>query len=321
VPAPGWTGEYEWTGYVPWERLPQTYNPPAGYIVSANNRVAGDQYPYLISNSYAAPYRAARIVEMIEPHSKFKHSPDDMAAMQADVLAIHARELMPLLLRTQPADARARQALDLLRAWDFRASGDSAAAAIFEAWYIRIAQRLFADELVDQVGNDLWPDYSSNLYFVAMAMESALQQNQRWCDDVRTPAVETCADMLALALVDGLADMSAAQASADIATWRWDRVHHAQFSHQPLASTPAGPLFNRSIPNGGDRFTVNVASSFRNWADYNQLHAAQYRQIVDFGDLSNSRWIVAPGQSGDPNKPHYDDLLARWQRVEYLPMH
>ena len=106
-----------------------------------------------------------------------------MAGKQADVLAMHARELMPLLLRTQPADARARQALELLRAWGFRASGDSAAAAIFEAWYIRIAQRLFADELLDQAGNDLWHDYSSNC-FCGDGDESALQQNQRWCDDV-----------------------------------------------------------------------------------------------------------------------------------------
>ena len=137
---------------------------------------------------------------------------------------------------------------------------------------------------------------------------------------MKTPTVETCADTLAAALADGLADMATAQGTDDIATWRWDKVHRAQFPHQPLGGTPAGPIFNRSIPNGGDRFTVNVASSFRSWDDYDQLHAAQYRQIVDFADLRNSRWIVAPGQGGDPNKPHYDDLLERWQRVEYLPM-
>jgi penicillin amidase len=243
-----------------------------------------------------------------------------MAAMQADVLAIHARKLLPILLRTTPADARGQQALDLLRNWDARATSESAPTAIFEAWYIRIAQRLFADELVDSAGNDLWPNYSRNLYFTAMATELALTKHNEWCDDVRTPASETCADTLAAALSDGLADMSAAQGDDDIATWRWDTVHRAQFPHQPLGSTPAGPIFNRSIPNGGDRFTVNVASSFRNWNDYDQLHAAQYRQIVDFADLRNSRWIVAPGQGGDPNKPHYDDLLERWQRVEYLPM-
>jgi penicillin G amidase len=318
LPTPGWTGEYEWNGYVPWERLPRRYNPPEGYIVTANNKVAGAEYPYMIGNSFSAPYRAARVVEMIE--SRPRHSPNNMAAMQADVLAVHARALMPTLLRTQPADARGQQALDLLRRWDFRATGDSAAAAIFEAWYIRIAQRLFADELAGSNGVDLWPDYGRVINMVGMATEAALAENQPWCDDVKSPTVETCADTLAAALSDGLADMSAAQGTDDIATWRWDTVHRAQFPHQPLGSTPAGPIFNRSIPNGGDRFTVNVASSYRNWNDYDQLHAAQYRQIIDFADLRNSRWIVAPGQGGDPNKPHYDDLLERWQRVEYLPM-
>jgi penicillin amidase len=252
--------------------------------------------------------------------AKERHSPNDVAAMQADVLAAHGRNLLPILLRTQPADARSRQAFELLRTWDLRATGDRAAAAIFEAWYIRIAQRLFADELAGSNGVDLWPDYGRVINMVGMATETALVEQQSWCDDVKTPAAETCADTLAAALADGLADMAKAQGTDDLAAWRWDKVHRAQFAHQPLGGTPAGPIFNRSIPNGGDRFTVNVASSFRRWEDYDQLHAAQYRQIVDFGHLRNSRWIVAPGQDGDPNKPHYDDLLERWQRVEYLPM-
>lgn len=321
VPVPGWTGEYEWTGYVPWERLPQTYNPPEGYIVTSNNKVIGDDYPYMISNSYAAPYRAARVIEMLGSQGKLRFSADDMAAMQADVLALHARKLMPLLLRTTPADERSRQALSLLRRWDFRATGDSSAAAVFEAWYIRIAQRLFADELTNEQSDKLWTDYSSNLYFVGMATEAALQEHHEWCDDVQTDVVETCGDTLAVALSDGLADMAAAQGSEDITTWRWNNVHRAQFLHQPLGTNPqAGPLFNRRIPNGGNRFTVNVASSFHAWEDYDQFHAAQYRHIVDFGNLDSSRWIVAPGQSGHPASPHYDDLLQRWQQVEYLPM-
>ncbi|MBC8163788.1 MAG: penicillin acylase family protein [Roseiflexaceae bacterium] len=319
TPVPGWTGENEWTGYLPWEQLPRSYNPPEGYIVSANNQVTGDALADVIGNSYAAPYRAVRIVEMIE--AKGKHSPNDMATMQADVLAVHARNLLPLLLRTKPADARGQAALDLLRSWDMRANGDSAATAVFEAWYIRIAQRLFADELIDATGKDLWPAYGRTLNFVGMATETALLENQPWCDDVRTPAAESCAATLAAALSDGLADMAKAQGSEDIAAWRWDRVHRVQFLHQPLGGSPqAGPIFNRSIANGGDKFTVNVASSFRNWEDYDQFHAAQYRQIVDFKHLWKSRWMIAPGQSGVPTSPHYDDLLERWQRVEYLPM-
>jgi penicillin amidase len=321
LPVPGWTGEHEWQGYVPWEQLPQRYNPPEGYIVTANNKVTGDDYPYPISNSYAAPYRATRIIEMLNTGTKRKYSPADMAAMQGDVLAVHARKIMPILLQTQPADERSRQALALLRQWDFRTTGDSAATAVFEAWYISIGKRLFADELIAKGGDALWESYSRNNYFVSMALEVALSENSAWCDDVNTPAVETCADLLSAALTDGLADMTTAQGTGDIAAWRWDKAHVAQFPHQPLGANPqVGPLFNRSIPNGGDKHTVNVATSFRAWADYNQLHAAQYRQIVDFSDLDASRWIVAPGQGGDPNKPHYDDLLKKWQQVEYLPM-
>jgi penicillin G amidase len=138
---------------------------------------------------------------------------------------------------------------------------------------------------------------------------------------VTTTLRESCADTQALALADGLRDMAAAQGTDDLRAWRWDRVHRAQFPHQALeTSVEHGPGFNRSIPNDGDRFTVNVASSFRRWEDYDQFHAAQYRQIIDLRHLRTSRWIVAPGQSGDPDGPHYDDLLERWREVKYLPM-
>jgi penicillin amidase len=313
LPLQGWTGEDEWVGYVPWEQLPQRFNPPEGYIVAANNLVA-DGLPYSIGNSFAAPYRAARIVELVE--AKERHSAESVAAMQGDVLADHAHRLMPLLLRTNPTDERGRQALELLRGWDLRASGDSVAASVFESWYMHLAPNLFADEL-----GPLWPSYSRQLYAVGMAMEVALLEDQAWCDDATTKATESCADTLAAALADGLADMAVAQNTNDMAAWRWDNVHTAYFPHQPFGSDGMlGAPFNRSIPNGGDRFTVNVGSSFRDWEDYAQFHAGQYRQIITFGDARGDRWIIAPGQDGDPNKPNYDNLLERWRDVEYLPM-
>lgn len=314
LPVPGWAGEYEWTGYVPFDELPQTYNPPQGYIVTANNKVAGDDYPHLIGTNFAVPYRAIRIIEMIE--SKHRHSPKDMAKIQSDVLALHARELLPIMMKTQATDERGLQATELLRNWDARVTGDSAKAAVFEAWYLKLGERLFADEL----GDALWRTYSDNIYMVGMALEAALEENPAWCDDIRTPEIETCSDTLAAALNEGLAKMAEAQGTDDINAWRWDNVHHALFPHNPFDKDPQlKPVFSRSIPNGGDKFTVNVASVFR-WDEYNQLHSAQYRQIVDVNDLGNSRFIIAPGQSGDPESRHYDGLLRRWQRVEYLPM-
>jgi penicillin amidase len=315
-PVPGWTGEFEWQGYVPFDRLPQSYNPPQGYIVSSNNKNIGGDYPYVIGNSYAAPYRAARAVQMIE--AKTKLSPADAAAMQADVVALHARRLLPALLRTKPADARSKQALDLLRRWDGRASGDSAATAIFEAWYARLAERLFGDEM-----QAAYERYSEHLYFVGMAVETALTKPELtiWCDDVTTSAAETCNQTLAVALSEGLAEMAKAQGSQDIATWRWEAAHAAKFQHVTFGPHPQlGPQFNRSIATDGDRFTVKVASSEGAWETLDQTHGPEYRQVVDFSNLPNSRWLIAPGQSGLPDSLHYDDMLQRWQRVEYLWM-
>jgi penicillin amidase len=74
------------------------------------------------------------------------------------------------------------------------------------------------------------------------------------------------------------------------------------------------------VPGDGDRFTVKSASSFQGWEAYEQRHGAQYRQVVSLGNLGESRWIVGPGQSGLPESPHYDHLLARWQSGGYVPM-
>ncbi len=319
LPVEGWTGAHEWSGYAPFAELPKLYNPPQGYIATANNKVTDDEYPYLIGTNYAAPYRIARIIEMIK--RKPKLSPEDMEAMQGDVVAMHARELLPTMLRTLPADKRGRLAIEMLSDWDMGVSGDSARAAIFEAWYLKLGERLFADELYDPVsGAKLWDAYSENIYFVGMALEAALKNNTAWCDDVRTPQFETCANILTTALTEGLARMSEAQGTEDIRAWRWDRAHHALFPHNPFDANPQlKPIFSRSVPNGGDKFTVNVASVFK-WDEYQQLHSAQYRQIVNYGALSDSRFMITPGQSGNPQSPHYDDLLERWQRVQYLPM-
>jgi penicillin amidase len=319
LPVEGWTGEHEWSGYAPFAELPKLYNPPQGYIVSANNKVTGDDYPHLIGTNFAAPYRAARVIEMIK--RKPKLSPEDMEAMQGDVVALHARKLLPTMLRTRPADKRAKLAIEMLSAWDMGVTGDSARAAIFEAWYLKLGERLFADELYDStLGDKLWLTYSEHIYHVGMALESALEKNTRWCDDARTPQVETCADTLTTALTEGLAKMSEAQGTDDIQAWRWDRAHHALFPHNPFDKNPQlKTVFSRSIPNGGDKFTVNVASVFQ-WDEYNQLHSAQYRQIVDHDAISNSRFMIAPGQSGNPQSPHYDDLLERWRQLKYLPM-
>mgnify|MGYP001335315613 CR=1 FL=1 len=315
APAEGWTGESDWLGYVPFEALPHELNPARGYIVTANNQAVPDGYPYQISTAWAAPYRARRIVELVEGGGP--HTVAGFAAMQADVVSLQARELLPLVTQIAPADERERAALELLRGWDGATTGDSAAAAVYQAYYNAMAEAIFADELRDGFADEYTfkTDYHAILLPRVLGGELAA-----WCDDVNTPAAEGCDAALGKALAAGLEHMAEAQGTGEIAAWRWDRVHSARFPHNPFDQVAAlRPTFSREVPNGGDDFTVNVAAAERDDL-YVQRNVPSYRQIVDLGDLDASQFMHTTGQSGHPLSPGYDNLLGPWQRVEYLPM-
>ena len=148
LPVSGWDSSAEWTGYIPFDRLPHTYNPPAGFVATANNRVVGPDYPYLISNDWAPPYRAQRITDLIEQFSAGdKISVDDMAAIQADRTSLQVPELLPFLLSVPPADDRQRQAIAYLQDWQGELALDSVAAAIYESWMLHLERAIFEDDL------------------------------------------------------------------------------------------------------------------------------------------------------------------------------
>ena len=138
------SGEDDWAGYIPFEELPRTFDPPRGFVVAANNRVASERYPYAISRDWTDPYRARRITERIL--AKGKVSVADVQSIQLDRFSLQAGDLLPLLLDTEPADAASRDALSRLRAWNREFAPESGAAAIYAAWYAGLA-RMPQDEL------------------------------------------------------------------------------------------------------------------------------------------------------------------------------
>lgn len=316
TPVPGWTDEYEWIGYIPFEELPHIYNPPKDYVATANNRVVGDDYPYLLGTSWAAPFRVQRIIELIEQGNKL--TVDDMRAMLGDVVSIQARELLPVFRNITPAGPRDAAALELLRSWDGAMRADSAAAAVYQGYYFAALEAVFADELREFFTNT----YRNRRDFAALALRAVLLDgHSEWCDDVNTIGVsEDCPTILAKALTNGLDAMAEAQGESDPTRWRWDRVHQAVFPHNPFSQVGAlRSLFERRIPNGGDTFTVNVAP-VRITEPYLQYNAPSYRQIIDLSDLNNSRFMHTTGQSGNVLSNRYSDFLAMWQRVEDIPM-
>lgn len=318
VPVPGWASEYEWQGAIPFTELPHAFNPPEGYIATANNRVVDDSYPYLLGTDWAPPYRAERIVEMIEQLSSNGEtiSMDDVAAMQADQESTQVRVLLPFLLSVTPADERQQQAIALLQEFDGVMRMDSAPAAIYQAWMIHLERALFEDDLRVSLFEEM--STRANPLFLTNVLNDPVQ-GAAWCDNVLSAPVETCSETAKHALDNALDDLSE-RMGADLSRWRWDRVHITQYPHNPFSQVSyLKGIFHRTIPNGGDRYTVNVAPiNLTN--PYVQTHSPGYRHIIDLSNIAASRFMITTGQSGNVLSNHYDNLIRRHRDVEYLPM-
>jgi penicillin amidase len=316
VPVPGWTGEYDWVDYIPFDDLPRAFNPPEGYIVTANNAVVGPDYPYLLTVDWSdrTALRAQRIVELIEGLTPI--SVDDMKAIQGDNLSVWTRAVLPYVTALSTDDPRLKEALDLLRAWDGRSTRDSAAAALFESFRLHLAERTFRDDLGDSL---LRQAKSPVLY----ALESMVKDPQSpWFDDRRTPKTETRDEILLLALKDAVAELTE-RLGPNMEKWRWGDLHTATFKNQALGQSGIAwieRIFNRGpVATDGTAGAVNNTGYSLN-APYDVRSGPSYRQIVDAGDWSRSVSMHTTGQSGHPFHRHYDDMIDPWRNIQYHPM-
>jgi penicillin amidase len=238
----------------------------------------------------------------------------DMTAIQADRHSTQARELLPVLLRVEPADERQTRAMGYLEEWSGTASGDSVATTIYEAWLMHLGAALFEDDL----RGDLYQDLASR-YHVTFLINAMSRSGNTWCDNLLTTPSESCADVARVALDRALDDLTERQGK-NMAKWRWQRLHRTQYPHNPFSQVGAlKPLFHRQTGNGGNGYTINVAPVDYE-RPYMQFHVPSYRHVVDLADMGNSLFMHTTGQSGNPLSGHYDDLIERHQAVEYLPM-
>jgi len=316
TPVPGWTGEYEWMGYIPFDELPSVFNPPTHFVVTANNKVVPDDYPYFIAYSWSAPYRAQRIVELLSAANPGSLTTDDMRDVQADVYSISAEKLMPYLVALEPEGwLQERVMRDLLKPWDYYLTPDSAAVSVFEVFYWKLVEHTFQDEL-----GELYPTYlemgNNHRLVLAHLVEEA---NNHWWDDVSTGVRETRDDIYRAAFADALDYLG--RHYGDLHTlWRWDKMHTALFDHPLGAVKPLDRIFNvGGVPVGGDNFTVNPGS-FKYEDPFSVNHGPSYRQIVDLSDWNNSRSMHTTGQSGQPFHKHFSDMIESWCIVEHHPM-
>ncbi|MBV9861074.1 MAG: penicillin acylase family protein [Alphaproteobacteria bacterium] len=310
MPAPGWTGEYDWTGFIPFEGLPSATNPGSGHFVSANNRIVPASYPYFLSRDWDLPNRAARIEELLAATPV--QSPQASAAIQADTLSIMARQLVPLMTGIAATGDQAREAVDRLRQWDFRMDADKVEPLLFTAW-LRAFSRAVLFGRLGEAAADYWD-------LRPQVVEAVLTRRSDWCEEPKGGGSAGCDARLAAALDTALAELRQGF-GPDMVQWQWGRAHIARFPNPLLSRVPVlRDWFEVSIPTPGSYDTVNRGpSAIRDEAHpFDQHFGAGLRIITDMAAPAAARMIAVPGQSGDALSPHFADLLQRWRGFGWL---
>jgi penicillin amidase len=319
LPKPGWSGEFEWEGTVPYEELPEVVDPECGYVITANNRIVGDSYPHHITSDWLDGFRAKRIEEMLKASEK--HDLESFEAIQNDNFSLPGSEAVARLSRLHPRGQRERSALERLRSWDGCLDPDSIAGTIYQAFLLRLAREVARAAIGDRDLCERWLDRADNGFLPHVTSpwrwHSHLMALWEEGDEelIGRPWDELVLEALAGAL-DDLTDRFGPEPEA----WRWGRVHELKFPH-PLGD--ANPLFdrllNRRLRAGGAQETVSQIAYDPN-DPYNAVWAPSWRMVADPADPDRSRWQMFTGQSGHPASPHYDDLQVDWLEGRTQPM-
>jgi len=315
LPVPGWTGEYEWNGYVPFDQRPHLINPETGYIATANNKVITD-YPHVITRYWEPTDRIVRIVQMLT--AKEKLSVEDFQRMHMDVHCPQAADLTPNIVQVlekrfpHPEGEKAR---NILSSWDFHMIQDSPAACIYEMVYRKMMEHTFKDEL----GKALFQKYLKTSVFPPRAIDVIVKRGDSpWFDDVSTPEKETLQDILALSIEETLTELKGTLGN-DVADWKWGEIHTLTFEHVLGKKKPLDLIFNLGpFPVGGNMLTVNK-KKYALDQPYHANHGVSMRLIVDLADMDGSLHVLPTGESGQIGSPHYKDQIPLYLNGRYHP--
>lgn len=328
LPSPGWSGEYEWTGLIPFEELPQTTNPSQHFIVTANNRVIDDTYPYYITHEWLNGYRAQRIRDLLT--SKGKLAPADMAQIQADQYSLPAEAIVPHILSVAPRTQLAVQVQEILRTWNHVLAPTSAGAAIFTTFLRKLEYIVFESILGDD--EELLKSYlgvGSTLLSITngytsrnkpMLIRLLNTQDESWFANSALPNGPRTWTEALLSAFEATLDELQEKLGHDPARWQYGQIHKMTYAH-PLGRVKAlERIFNRGpYPVGGDIDTVNMGAVSPAEPE-TVITVPSFRQIANLANLAESLSMHAPGQSGHPGSKHYDDFIKPWLRVEHHPM-
>ncbi|HYH35182.1 MAG TPA: penicillin acylase family protein [Nocardioides sp.] len=315
LPAEGWRPDDDWTGdVIPFRALPRVLDPEEGFVVTANQQVIGDDYPYFLTDDWDRGYRAQRIRDLIEAEQDLSLA--EMAELQLDTRHPFAPDLVPYLLDVELPAGYYSDGQRLLEAWDFHQPASSAAAAYYNVVWRNLLELTFHDDLPEEA----WPDGGSR--WMAVVEHLLGEPDDPWWDDRTTEEeVETRDDVLVEAQLRARDELTRLQAR-NAEEWSWGHLHRLDLVHQTLGTSGIAPvewLVNRGGWEVGGGGGIVDATAWDAREGYGVTAAPSMRMVVSLGDLDDSRWINLTGVSGHPFSDHYTDQTDLWAAGETLP--
>ena len=295
IPFPGDTDDYEWTGYIPFEQLPQALNPESGLIITANARVVGPSYKPYLTDRWEEPYRTARIYDLLVDKGGLR--PEDMLKVQTDTYSYPhvflADQLVAAAKTTQAKDPRARKLIEALKDWNGLADADSPEVSFLEeVRHVAIAS-LLEPYLGKDVGLYRWRD-------TAFLQRILTERPGKWL-----PADYKNYDELLVAAADrAVARLEEVSRKSRVDDWAWKNFDSLDVLH-PIgrAGLLKTLLSITEKPQSGTSFSPRAAT---------KDHGPAMRFVANVGNWDDSIMLVPGGQSGQPGSAHYSDQFRYW---------
>ncbi|QIK62674.1 penicillin acylase family protein [Leucobacter viscericola] len=312
LPQPGWDSAYDWQGFIPFEDQPTTYNPKSGYVVTANNAIVNDNYPYFLSRDWDYGYRAARIVELLE--NKIDKGPvtaKDMAQIQMDNQFPAAKSLQQAYANVSVDDGDVNKALSMLKDWNGQNDPDSAAAA-----FANVLWRHVTAQMVDEFDVDV--PRSSQSRFAVVFEQQLNDPESKWWQSAKNGNASNRQEFFELAAKQAYKELVKLQGD-NPKNWNWGKLHALSLTSGTFGQSGIAPiewLFNRGPYSVGGGSGVVNATGWSLDDGYETTTVPSMRTVMDPSDWDASTWQNLTGQSGHAFSSNYTDQTEGWAKGE-----
>jgi penicillin amidase len=284
----------EWQGYIAFDQMPSSVDPPSGFLATANSRVTTESSPYPLSLEWVDPYRIQRIYKALQGRDKL--TPPDMLAVQTDIYSEVDQEIGQRLAYAidhtpAAADPRLRQAADLMRSWDGKLTTDSAASSIVTKARSALWPMILEPKLGKDAADYRWSE--SDFAEEEIIMHGSPDGSNAWLP----PAYKNWDALLTDAVRKGMED---GKAPSDVAFWRYGSWHVVDIEH-PLAAYL--PIIGRIAGTGPQPLSGDTTTVKQVGRDF----GPSQRFTMDWSNIDGSTEDIVLGESSDPYSPYFSD--------------